>query len=42
MLDAICDFASGEGVSGPVVQPTDETHARFIMNGYLQMKHGRG
>jgi len=40
---------SGEGasgatkaVSGPVVQPRVETHTRFIMNGYLRMKHGRG
>jgi len=39
-----CDlcFASGEGVSGPVVRPTVETHTRFITNGYLRMKHGRG
>jgi len=35
-------FASGEGVSGPVVLPTVETHERFITNGYLRMKHGRG
>jgi len=41
-FDALCDFASGEGVSGPVVRPTDKTHARFITNSYLQMKHGRG
>jgi len=30
------------GVSGPVVQPTDGTHACFIMNGYLWIKHGCG
>jgi len=41
-FDAICDSASGEGVSGPVVQPADGTHARFITNGYLRMKHSRG
>jgi len=35
-------FASGEGVSGPVVGPTVKTHTRFITNGYLRMKHGRG
>jgi len=35
-------FASGEAVSGPVVRPADGTHARFITNGYLRMKHGRG
>jgi len=29
-------------VSGPVVRPADKTHARFIMNGYLLIKHGRG
>jgi len=28
-------------VSGPVVQPTVGTHARFITNGYLRMGHGR-
>jgi len=35
-------FASGEGVSGPVVRPRVKTHARFITNGYLRMKHGHG
>jgi len=35
-------FESGEGVSGPVVQPAVETHTHFITNGYLQMKHGHG
>jgi len=29
-------------VSGPVVQPADGTHARFITNGCLRMKHSRG
>jgi len=38
--DARC-FASGEGVSGPVVRPADETHTRCITNGYLRMKHDR-
>jgi len=33
---------SGEGVSGPVVRPTDRTHARLVTNGYLRMEHGRG
>jgi len=28
-------------VSGPVVRPTDETHACCITNGYLRMKHDR-
>jgi len=41
-FDALCDFASGEGVNGPVVRPTDRTHAHFIMNGNLRMKQGRG
>jgi len=35
-------FASWEGVSGPVVRPTDETHTRCITNSYLRMKHDRG
>jgi len=30
------------GVSGPVVRHADETHARCITNGYLQMKHDHG
>jgi len=34
--------ADAQHVSGPVVQPTDETHARCITNGYLRMKHDRG
>jgi len=29
-------------VSGPVVRPTDRTHARLITNRYLRMEHGRG
>jgi len=29
-------------VNGPVVQPTDEAHARCITNGYLGIKHDRG
>jgi len=40
-----CDalhFASGEGVSGPVVRPTDETHTRCDTNGYLRIIHDRG
>jgi len=40
-FDAL-SFTSGEGVSGPVVRPTDKTRARCITNGYLQMKHDRG
>jgi len=32
---------SGEGVSRPAVRPADETHARFITNRYLRMKHSR-
>jgi len=39
--DALC-FASGEGVSGPVVRPTDETHRRCDTNGYLRITHDRG
>jgi len=34
-------FQNKVHVSGPVVQPTVETHTRFITNGYLRMKHGR-
>jgi len=26
-------------VSGPVVRPTDETHARCFTNGYLRIQH---
>jgi len=29
-------------VSGPVVRPTDRTHARLVTNGHLRMEHGRG
>jgi len=29
-------------VSGPVVRPTDETHARCFMNGYLRIQNDRG
>ena len=32
-------FASGEGVSGPVVRHTDETRARCFTNGYLRIQH---
>jgi len=40
-FDAL-SFASGEGVSGPVVRPMDETHTCYITNSYLRMKHNRG
>jgi len=47
MADAILNFGvpleyNTGCVSGPVVQPAVETHARFITNDYLRMKHGRG
>jgi len=35
-------LASGEGVSGPVVRPADETHTRCTTNGHLRMKHDCG
>jgi len=31
-----------QDVSGPVVRPADETHARCITNGYLRIRHDRG
>jgi len=31
-----------EGVNGPVVQPTDETHTRCFTNGYLRIQRDRG
>jgi len=40
--DFFNEFILECNVSGRVVQPTDGTHARFITNGYLRMKHGRG
>jgi len=43
MLGSLGDSDAGDvNVSGPVVRPTDETHARCITNGYLRMKHDRG